>query len=390
MDTVRGFWQKLDSPRATLLVVLGLYLVFFWVRLADLGGDISRFVVAGDRITRVAEAPSNLFVLPESVGYDGQYYYRLAIEPFATERLGYGVRFDSPAYRQQRILYPLLAYVASLGRPLLVPLALVTVNLVAAGLLGWLAGALAQHWRRHALSGLGLALYPGLLLVFDRDLTELTEIMFLTATLLALAQRRHGLATLGMCLALLAKETSLGLAAAAFPAYAWARLRGSDDGPRWHFWLAPGALYVAWQAWLKHTWDVTSITGKTIGNNIVTPGASRRLPAFVQLLLSNLPHFNLIALELLLLALFGLLVLVALWRSRASLHLKLAFLGYGALAMVITHYWGGDWAFMRALSEYWIIGGAILLAWDRRASGVLALVSIAYWAVLAVHVIGYR
>ncbi len=107
MDTIRTVWHKLDSPRATLLVVLGLYLVFFWVRLADLKGDISRFVVAGDLITREAEAPVNLFVLPESVGYDGQYYYRFAIEPFTTERLGYGVRLDSPAYRQQRILYPL-------------------------------------------------------------------------------------------------------------------------------------------------------------------------------------------------------------------------------------------------------------------------------------------
>ena len=186
MHFCRDAWHKLDSPRATLLVVLGLYLVFFWTRLDMFDGDVSRFVVAGDLFVTAADAPSNLAILSDSDGYDGQFYYRLALTPFTSDMVSHGVSFDGgPAYRQQRIMYPLLAYLASLGQPLLAPMALVGVNLLSAALLGWLAGQLAQQYGCHALTGLGLALYPGLLLVFDRDLGELTEAMFLSLTILA-------------------------------------------------------------------------------------------------------------------------------------------------------------------------------------------------------------
>jgi len=390
MGAARRLWHKLDTPSATLLVVLGLYLAFFLARLADLGGDVSRFVVAGSRFTSVAEASSNLYVLRNSSGYDGQFYYRLAIDPFTGVVDDYGIRLDAPAYRQQRILYPLLAHTAALGRAELVPMAMVAVNLLAAAFLGWLAGLVAQAWGRHALSGLALALYPGLILVFDRDLTELTESLFLTATLLALIRRESWLATTSLCLAVLAKETALGMVFAVFAAWIWAALRHSGDGPRWHTWAIPGAVYVGWQAWIWHNWGAIALTKGVVRSNVQTSLSSAHLPAFADLLMRELPQRSLIACELLALIAFVVLALVALQPSRAPLTLKLAFLGYAALGAVIKHYWGGDWAFLRALSELWMIGATIILAWRSRLASYITPVTLASWCVLALHVILFR
>jgi len=102
------------------------------------------------------------------------------------------------------------------------------------------------------------------------------------------------------------------------------------------------------------------------------------------------PRMSLMAVELLAMAGFVVLVLVALWRSRASLHIKLTFLGYAALAVVITHYLGGDWAFMRALAELWMVGGAILLAARHRSVALLAPATLVSWCTLALVTILYR
>jgi hypothetical protein len=89
---------------------------------------------------------------------DGTIYHAIAREPFGATGAG--------AYRQQRILYPLLAHVLALGSPSLIPWTLVLANwaaivlgteilyrlLLRAGAPGWMALAYG------AWAGLGLAL----------------------------------------------------------------------------------------------------------------------------------------------------------------------------------------------------------------------------------------
>jgi|LSQX01.2.fsa_nt_gb hypothetical protein len=382
---------QLDRPMATLLIVLGLYLAYFGARLAMRAGDISLFVWAGDRYTDPLAVAPHLSVLTDSNGYDGQFYYRLAVEPFTSAHTDHGVSFDSnPAYRQQRILYPLLAHALALGRPQLVPTALVVVNLIAAAALGWFAGALAKAWGQHALTGLLAALYPGLILTFDLDLAEILGAALVVGTLWLLTRKRHVLATLSLCLAVLAKETTIGLAVAAFPAYLWARLLTSRRAPRWHLWLVPGALYVLWQAWLRYNWGTASLSDGTVTGNVTVTSVRSRAPAIWRALVVHVPQMDLIAIELLALLIFVLLVFLALWRSQETLHVKLAFLSYVGLAAIITHYLGGDWAFMRALTELWMIGSAILLATRHRGVGWLALAAALSWGAMAVVMLLYR
>ena len=101
---------------------------------------------------------------------------------------------DEPAYRQQRILYPLVSFVIARGGPAATAWALVGWNLAAAAALGWLGAALARRRTRHALWGLAFAAYPGFVLVLARELAGLLAAALLLAGILALDRQRPLLA----------------------------------------------------------------------------------------------------------------------------------------------------------------------------------------------------
>src|SRR5258708_1360963 len=102
-------------------------------------------------------------------GYDGQFSYWLAIDPSPAAA---GSHFDVPAYRYQRILYPLLARALALCQSALVPWTLILVNLLAQ-----VAGTLAvEAWlKAHAVSSwyaLTYGLWVGLVAAIRLDLNE--------------------------------------------------------------------------------------------------------------------------------------------------------------------------------------------------------------------------
>src|SRR6478735_8050720 len=103
------------SPLAVALLVLLAATLFAGARLASHDGDPSAFIVAGDRVTRPSEAP-DLTVRHDDLGYDGQYFHRLARNPFSRDAREFGTRLDRPAFRQQRIGYPLVVWLVTGGR----------------------------------------------------------------------------------------------------------------------------------------------------------------------------------------------------------------------------------------------------------------------------------
>src|SRR3984893_1910126 len=58
-------------------------------------------------------------------GYDGQFYYQIARDPLHAAPF-----LDKPAYRYQRIVYPLLVAILSVGQAKLIPYMLLLVNFV--------------------------------------------------------------------------------------------------------------------------------------------------------------------------------------------------------------------------------------------------------------------
>lgn len=178
------------------LIVLLLGVAYVGLTLARYGGDSLAFATVG---TRYGAAE------PEGTpGYDGQFAYFIASDP-----LGGWQRCDAPAYRYQRILYPLLAWALALGQPAAVGWTLVLVNLAA------LAGGTRVMERLLESRGaspwyaLVYGLYGGLMAGLRLDLTEPLAVGLAQGALWAGERRRSLLAALLFSLAVLAKETAL-------------------------------------------------------------------------------------------------------------------------------------------------------------------------------------
>jgi len=159
------------SSRQVVLVALALVVGFVLVRLV-LATSVAGFTVAGDRFVDPALTPDRLPVTQESGGYDGQFVYRLALEPWTQQRTDYGITLDNPAYRQQRIATPALAWAVGLLPGVSTALALLLVNVAALTVAAAFAVRLAVALGRHPLTGLVLAVPAGMPISLGRDLTE--------------------------------------------------------------------------------------------------------------------------------------------------------------------------------------------------------------------------
>jgi len=216
-----------------------------WAIAAD--QDTSQFVVAGNVLVDPALTPAHLHVF-EGIGYDGQFYWRLANDPtnLHVER-DEGVLLDGPM-RASRIAYPTLAWAVSLGSARWVSLALIGVNALAFGLLAWLGAALARRSSRHVLYGLLVAAATGLVMSLARDLIEVVMVAAIVGGIHAVREQRWVLAALAWSLAVLSHEQCLFVIGAYALWRMWllarkqARVGWADLA-----WVLPAAVYGTWQ-----------------------------------------------------------------------------------------------------------------------------------------------
>jgi len=359
--TVTWLRRRLDHPLSVVLLIAAAYAGYLGLRWHRFGGDWSRFICAGDEFCDPKRVTAGVFVRPRSSGYDGQFYYRLALDPFSRRRSDFGVQLDAPAYRHQRIVYPLLAWLVSAGNPQHVPAALVGLNFVGLLVLAALAAVWARTVGRHALWGLLIALYPGFVATFVRDLTEIVQACFLVGALLCL-QRGHPMcAGILLTVAVLARETALGLAGGIGLYMAVGAIRGRSDALRyWPACLLPVGIYLAWQVALRWWWGEWPLSASdgSLGPPFV--GFVRFLN---QLEATSGPLAGVWVAELLFLGLFTVGVPWS-WRRASSLPVvRAAWVLYALLATVLTtKIWVDDWAFLRALTEFYVLGAAILIA----------------------------
>ena len=170
-ERVRALAAWADRPAVmgltTLLAATGFALARWdlWAR-----RSIGRFILIGENFADPAQLPAGM-PLRAAYGYDGQFYYRLAINPLNFSHTANGITVDQ-AYRFMRAGYPAITWLVSAGERALVPYMLVAVNAVAIGALGWLGGRLARQGGRHAAWGLLLPGYFGLVTSLSRDTAE--------------------------------------------------------------------------------------------------------------------------------------------------------------------------------------------------------------------------
>jgi hypothetical protein len=370
--------RRLDSPLVPLGIAAIAYLLLIIGVLGKHGYDPSFFVAAGDQFSDPALVPKNLTVLRHSAGYDGQFYYRLALNPFTTERTEFGITLDEPAYRQQRIVYPLIVWALSLGRAALVPVVLVLVNYLALCAIGWMGGLYAQSLRRHALWGLAFPLYVGFQFTLLRDLGEILAACFLLAGLWLLRRDRPTPAALLLGLAMLTKETALLAAVSALGL--WAVETRSRDTPKWHVFLILGLPVVTWQLILLNRWRQLPVLGAGGAMGLPLNGL---IPLFQATAALQTRVQRVWFTELVFLLVFAAATLVALRSSSASRGVKLAWLLYAGLASLLTDaVWVEDWAFMRALTEVYLLGVIILLGTRSRIKAPALVFAAAVWLLL--------
>ena len=376
--------SRLDSPLAPLAVTAAVFFVFLFASLARHGYNPGYFVMAGRNFTDARALPPGIPVVTPD-GYDGQFYYRLALDPFTNKQTDHGIRLDNPMWRQQRIGYPLTVWALSLGRAELVPAMMLFVNYAALCLMGWMGGLYARSLGRHALWGLALPFYPGFLITLSRNTTEILQVCLLLGSFVLLRRSRFVGAALLLGMAALTKETSLLVAAAALLIYlfeVWQR-KERKTFPAYYV-IVPFAMQLAMQFVQLQVWGTLPFLAGS--NNLGVPFLgffSYFLPTTA---FSHVGHrwwFT----ELLFLLVFGLCALGALRTSAASAHEKLSWLLYAAMMAVLTRVWIDDAGFFRATAEYYVLGAMLLLGARFPVKAPVLAASAVLWLALAQNTI---
>jgi hypothetical protein len=375
-EKTSGTLDRPFMPSALTAVVYGLFLL---ARLHAHGFDASYFVVAGTDHYDVASADPSLRSIRAGAGYDGQYYYRLAIEPFSRKLVDHGIAFSMPAYRQQRILYPLLARIASAGKPALVPVVLILLNYIGLCAIAWIGGAFAINAGRHALWGLAFSLYPGFIFTLSRDLTEIVASSLLLAGLLLLHRSRTGWSVMCLTLAVLGRETALIFTVAILVTKALSSPKASKRRDVLLH-VIPVVVYVTWRAYLRWVWigvrDIP-IFGGAIG--VPFSGISN---LWVRAIADPASSPVIWCVETCLLAFLVVRSLQMFHQHPEFRAEEIALLLYVGLAVYLTSlFWVEDQAFLRVTTEIYLIGSLAMLL-DRtaipKAIGIAWIVAAAF------------
>ncbi|HUO83875.1 MAG TPA: hypothetical protein VM534_02070 [Thermoanaerobaculia bacterium] len=374
---MRSLLRRADSPWACLLIVALAWLVVILGRLADYDYRISFFITAGDYFVDSEALESPIVVLEDSYGYDGQFYYRLALDPFTPERREMGVMIDTPAWRHQRIGYPLLVWALSFGQAEAVPFVMVGVNYLAVCLLGWLGGWIAMKLGFHALWGLILPFYPGFHFSLVRNLAEIVEAAFMTMSVALLMARRPLLASAALAYGILVKEISVVLAGSMFLIWIWQSIRRRESPLRWYVPVFPLSVFVLWHLTLKIRWGYFPTQGGT--GDLALPFVDF-IHFFGWTAQMNTHLQRVWFADLCVIVLVSGLTVAGLFASKIDSWVKLTWLFYFSLAATFSSaIWVDDWGFMRALAEYHVMAALIAIGSPRWIRGPAAFFIIGLW-----------
>ena len=161
----------------------------------------------GQRHSSLQSLP--LATVPDSNGYDGQFYAQIALDPFLRGTELQRV-IDTPAYRARRILTPATAALIGLGNPWWTLQAYALINIFCWFVLAWL---LHQHiggtdWLAFARWA-GCMFSLGVLDSVRQSLIDLPALLLLVLAVNAHIRSRPTSSTLWLAFANLTKETSL-------------------------------------------------------------------------------------------------------------------------------------------------------------------------------------
>jgi hypothetical protein len=384
---------RLNHPLVAAAVAFLGWLGFVLARLEVwANGHPSLFVLAGSgkwhgghAYTTLSQLPPSLMIGdPNEKGYDGQFYYRLALNPFNWGKTAYGITMDEP-YRYTRIGYPLVTWIVSFGQHDLVPVALIVVNLFGVAAMAYMGAMFARDGGRHALWGLLFAAYFGLAISVGRDTAEPLAEACMLGGLFAYRRSRWALSGAAFAFAAITRETIL-FAPAAIACVRLVQIARRKARPGWPdvAWLAPAVAYgldeLAAKFVLKGYFAQSSITADAT-RNLSTPFASmfqwiwydaRHISTGVM----GLYDYNMleyVTLAIIILAGFAVIAV-----TTAPLHERIAFVFFVLeLGLLSDQIWESTFGDGRSLIEPFLFALILLLATPKRYLNRYRLAAIA-------------
>ncbi len=179
------------------IIIALFYIVYVIGQLSTLNYDPESFIFIGTQWLN--NDPNG------TMGYDGQFFYYIAKYLFATPLH----MIDIPSYRFQRILYPLLIRILSLGQYDLMPWVMIFINIGVVVIGTEVLDRLLRLKRLNPWYSIIYGLFVGQLWSVRRDLSEPLACMFVLLAVYSYARKSHLLSATLFSLALFAKETTL-------------------------------------------------------------------------------------------------------------------------------------------------------------------------------------
>jgi hypothetical protein len=274
---------------------------------------------------------------------------------------------------------------------------LVAVNVAAMAAIGLLGGVFARQGGHHALWGLLLPAYFGLLTSVARDTAEPVACAFLLGGLLAIRARRSVLAGVLLACGALTRETvmvAVGAVAAVRVVAIARRPRSFRPGREDVAWLLPAGAFAAWEL------AVHAVTGSFPLLADDDQNAGLPFIAVYHAIQDNLrdiswSQFTAVddwLLELAVLIVVSGMALACLRRTRVPGHERIALVAYLIEICVVTpSTWSSLNADMRSFAEVFLLAVVVLLGVPRARlarSGAWLLPAAAAWALPALYLVG--
>ena len=190
-------------------VAMLLMIVLITGRFLASGYDFSYFFVAGTDFVDATKTTTPI-IIQQGQGYDGQFFYRYALNPFDFAETNYGIKVDLVPYRMQRIGYPLLVWIFSLGgNAVLVPFILVFVNMLAFLGILFFTQRFIKFSKGLEMQGMMAFFLFGIYMSIARDLSEVTELFFFLGAVCYYFNKEIEKFSLLAVMTVLCRETSL-------------------------------------------------------------------------------------------------------------------------------------------------------------------------------------
>ena len=163
-----------DFRRQILVGGVGLLLAVLVVvvELPRFDWDPTAFTSFGEDATAISsyaqERLGDVWLRPE-LGHDGRFFFVQANDPWLRDPVDNAALLDRPAYRSQRMLYPVLASGMGVLGPESIVWGLLIVNLLAMGLGSWAVASIATTMGGSPWWGLAFVLNLGLVTEMNID-----------------------------------------------------------------------------------------------------------------------------------------------------------------------------------------------------------------------------